>query len=52
MTLKYTLVVRHPETGDPVALRAGEDVPKWASDLVHKDDQEPAKQRARGTKQD
>lgn len=43
MSLKYTLVVRHPETGEAVALKAGEDVPKWATDLVHKDDLDPDK---------
>jgi hypothetical protein len=39
--LKYTLIVRHPGTGDPVPLLAGEPVPDWAKDLVHKDDLEP-----------
>ena len=39
--LRYTLVVRHSETSDPVALLAGEPVPEWASSLVHPDDMEP-----------
>lgn len=38
--LRYTLVVRHPETSEPVALLAGELVPGWASGLVHSDDLE------------
>ena len=41
MSLKYTLVVRHPETGEPVALLKGEPVPDWAKDLVQPDDVEP-----------
>lgn len=36
--LRYTLVVRHPETSAPVALLEGQPVPDWASDLVHADD--------------
>ncbi len=32
--LKYTLVVRHPETLLPEALLAGTDLPAWAEDLV------------------
>lgn len=38
--LRHTLIVRHPETSEPVALLAGELVPGWASDLVHSDDLE------------
>lgn len=38
--LKYTLVVRHPETAAATALVAGSEVPDWASDLVHADDLE------------
>lgn len=44
--LKYTLVVRHPETAAPTALLAGESVPHWATDLVHKDDLEGAPAKA------
>lgn len=36
--LKYTLVVRHPDTDAPTALLVGEAVPAWARDLVHADD--------------
>lgn len=36
--LKYTVVVRHPETYQAVALLAGTPVPAWAKDLVHADD--------------
>ena len=36
--LKYTVVVRHPETFQAVALLAGQPVPAWAKDLVHADD--------------
>lgn len=36
--LKYTLVVRHPESGEPVALLEGTQVPSWAKDLVDPDD--------------
>ena len=36
--LRYTLIVRNPETGAPVALLAGKPVPGWATDLVHPDD--------------
>ena len=43
MILRYTLIVRHPETGEAVALLAGSEVPKWASGLVQPDDCEPAK---------
>jgi hypothetical protein len=32
--LRYTLVVRNPDTHIAVALRAGEEVPDWATDLV------------------
>ena len=38
--LRYTLVVRHPDTDAPTALLGGEEVPDWASDLVHADDLE------------
>lgn len=41
-TLRYTLVVRHPDNGVATALVAGSEVPDWATDLVHKDDLEPA----------
>lgn len=40
--LLYTLVVRHPETGEATPLLAGETVPAWAKGLVHADDLEPA----------
>lgn len=36
--LKYTVVVRHPETYQAVPLLAGTPVPAWAKDLVHADD--------------
>lgn len=36
--LRYTLVVRHPETDLATPLLAGEPVPGWAKDLVHDDD--------------
>ena len=36
--LRYTLVVRHPDTDAPTALLAGEEVPEWATKLVHADD--------------
>lgn len=36
--LKYTLVVRHPDTSAPTALLADQEVPDWATDLVHADD--------------
>lgn len=49
-SLRYTLVVRHPETSAPTALLAGEPVPDWATSLVHADDLEseaaPAKKAA------
>ena len=32
--LKYTLVVRHPDTLEAVALIAGSELPKWATELV------------------
>lgn len=38
--LRYTLVVRHPETDEPTALLVGKRVPKWAADMVHPDDLE------------
>lgn len=41
--LRYTLVVRHPETLAATALLAGQSVPDWASDLVHPDDLEASK---------
>lgn len=34
--LKYTLIVRHPDTGVATALLAGQSVPKWAAALVDK----------------
>ena len=43
--LRYTVVVRDPETSAPVALLGGEPVPGWASGLVSPDDlvaQEPS----------
>ena len=39
--LRYTLVVRHPETGAATALLAGEPVPAWASGLAQPDDLTP-----------
>lgn len=44
--LRYTRVVRHPDTGTATALRKGEPVPAWASDLVHADDTEPERKPA------
>lgn len=50
--LRYTLIVRHPETDVATALVAGSEVPAWASNLVHADDLEgsepkmPAKKAA------
>lgn len=41
-SLRYTLVVRHPENGVATALVEGSEVPDWAKDLVHQDDLEPA----------
>lgn len=38
--LKYNIAVRNPETYDAVVLLAGEEVPEWATDLVHPDDME------------
>lgn len=38
--LKYTLVVRHPDTGVATPIVAGSEVPEWAEDLVHDDDLE------------
>lgn len=32
--LSATTVVRHPESGDPVPLLEGTDVPRWAEKLV------------------
>lgn len=57
--LRYTLVVRHPETSLPAALVEGSEVPDWASDLVHADDldgadkeqdEKPARRRATSDK--
>jgi hypothetical protein len=36
--MRYTVIVLHSETNQPVALLADEPVPDWASDLVHADD--------------
>ena len=36
--LRYTLIVRHPDSDAPTAVLAGKPVPKWAKDLVHADD--------------
>lgn len=49
--LRYTVVVRHPDSGIATPLLAGEEVPDWATDLVHGDDLEgdtktPAKRSA------
>ena len=44
--LKYTLVVRHPETHAAVALLVGEKVPGWAKDLVEPGDLEGAPEPA------
>ena len=38
--LRYTLVVRNPETLEATALLAGTQVPGWAAELVHADDLE------------
>ncbi len=38
--LKYTVVVRHPETLEATPLLAGEAVPSWAKGLVQSDDLE------------
>lgn len=38
--LRYTLAVRHPDSGAATALLAGTAVPDWATDLVHPDDLE------------
>lgn len=46
-SLRFTVVVRHPETSEPVALVAGEPVPGWATDLVHPDDIEGAEPEAK-----
>lgn len=40
--LRYTLVVRNPETLEATALLAGTQVPGWAAELVHADDLEGA----------
>lgn len=39
--LRYTVVVRHPDTSVATALLAGSEVPDWAKDLVHSDDLVP-----------
>lgn len=36
--MRYTVVVRHPETAIPTAVLAGKSVPEWAKDLVDADD--------------
>jgi len=36
--MKYTVIVRHPDTDEPTALLAGKSVPGWAKGLVHADD--------------
>lgn len=36
--LRLTVVVRHPETLQPVALVEGTELPDWATGLVHADD--------------
>ena len=36
--LRYTVIVRHPDTTAPTALLVGQPVPEWAKDLVHPDD--------------
>lgn len=36
--LRYTVVVRHPETGAATPLLVGDPVPDWATGLVHPDD--------------
>lgn len=36
--MKYTVIVRHPDTDEPTALLAGKPVPGWAADLVRQDD--------------
>ena len=46
--LKYTLVVRHPETLAAEALVEGKPVPGWAKDLVHEDDLVSANDEAQG----
>lgn len=44
--LRYTVVVRHPETLTATALVAGSAVPGWAGDLVSDDDLEDAPSKA------
>lgn len=48
--LRYTVVVRHPDTAEATALVAGSEVPEWASGLVQADDldgaEKPAKKAA------
>lgn len=39
-TLRYTRIVRHPETHQPTALVGGSELPEWADGLVHDDDME------------
>lgn len=36
--MKYTVIVRHPDTDAPTAVLVGKPVPEWAADLVHPDD--------------
>lgn len=36
--MRYTVVVRHPETDTATAVLAGKPVPAWAKGLVHDDD--------------
>jgi hypothetical protein len=36
--LKYNVAVRHPETLEAVVLKAGEEVPEWASGLISDED--------------
>ena len=44
--LKYTLVVRNPDTMVATVLKAGEPVPEWAQDHVHPDDLDGATDEA------
>lgn len=36
--MRYTVIVRHPETDAPMAVLEGKPVPDWAEGLVHEDD--------------
>lgn len=38
--MKYTVIVRHPDTAAPTAVLVGKPVPEWAADLVHPEDVE------------